>query len=215
MLGVLNWLKNFWVGAAQLVGQEIAQVTEWALHALANLIFGQFRSESGAWKRYYVSNRYFIDYLIYYVYANNKAHHYTLNIRIPKVVSWAAGRFSVLGALIAALRRLLALAVAALERLIKATAAAVIRWVIRSVLKPLLAAAAWLKANLLKWGYTAWWWITHLPNLAEALIFHLATSLEKHAWELAGLLGKFTFALILRNARRIALLAEDIVTAVL
>jgi hypothetical protein len=61
----------------------------------------------------------------------------------------------------------------------------------------------------------AFWWVTHPAQLAETLGWHLVRFLEDNAWTAAGYLGKFILALILRNAGRVARLAEDIITAIL
>jgi hypothetical protein len=62
---------------------------------------------------------------------------------------------------------------------------------------------------------TAWWWVTHPAQLAEALGWHLVRWLEDNAWTAADYLGQFALALILRNVRRIAHLAEHVITAIL
>lgn len=65
------------------------------------------------------------------------------------------------------------------------------------------------------WAWTAWWWVTHPDKLAAVLFWHLIRLLEDNAWIVAGILGKFVLALILRNARRVAGALEQIVTAIL
>lgn len=64
-------------------------------------------------------------------------------------------------------------------------------------------------------AYTAWWWVTHPSALAETLTWHIVAWLERNAWVAGRYLGEFTLALLARNPRRIARLAETIVTAVL
>lgn len=87
--------------------------------------------------------------------------------------------------------------------------------VLRDVWKPLKDFADHLYHLILTWAYVAWWWITHLDRLAEAMIFHIAAAIERHAWELAALLGRFFTALVLHNLRRAVQLAETILAAVL
>lgn len=89
------------------------------------------------------------------------------------------------------------------------------RMVLRDVWKPLKDFADHLYHLILTWAYIAWWWITHLDRLAEAMIFHIAAAIERHAWELAALLGRFFTALVLHNLRRAVMLAETILAAVL
>lgn len=62
---------------------------------------------------------------------------------------------------------------------------------------------------------TAWWWVTHPDALAQLLFWYVIKWLEYYAWTAAKYLGEFILALIVRNLRRILLLAETIVTAIL
>lgn len=81
--------------------------------------------------------------------------------------------------------------------------------------------AVWNELNLIityyipTYAFTAWWWVTHLDDLALVLLWHVLKWLEHYAWTAALYLGEFILALIVRNIRRIMLLAETIVTAVL
>ena len=65
------------------------------------------------------------------------------------------------------------------------------------------------------YAYTAWWWVTNLDSLALVLLWHLLKWLEHYAWTAAQFLGEFTLALVLRNIRRLALLVETIVAAII
>jgi hypothetical protein len=65
------------------------------------------------------------------------------------------------------------------------------------------------------YAMTAWWWVTHPAQLAESLFWHIIRQLEDRAWQAAEYLGEFALALVLRNARRLVLLAEHIITAIL
>lgn len=64
-------------------------------------------------------------------------------------------------------------------------------------------------------GAKMWHYFTHLAEFAELLFMFLVASLEKHAWDVAGLLGKFFLSLIIKNVVRFATLVETIVDAVL
>lgn len=64
-------------------------------------------------------------------------------------------------------------------------------------------------------AYTAWWWTTHPDQLASVLYWYLIGYLEERAWATAGYLGEFITALIARNLRRVALLIEDILHAII
>jgi len=64
-------------------------------------------------------------------------------------------------------------------------------------------------------GSTMWHYFTHLADFAELLFMFLVAALEKHAWDVGGLLGKFFLSLIVKNVVRFATLVETIIDAVL
>jgi hypothetical protein len=66
-----------------------------------------------------------------------------------------------------------------------------------------------------RFAFTAWWWVTHPASLTEILGWYLLAWLERQAWTAARYLGEFVAALITKNARRVAELAETILAAVL
>jgi hypothetical protein len=64
-------------------------------------------------------------------------------------------------------------------------------------------------------GNKMWHYFTHLDQFAELLFMFLVAALERHAWSIGRLLGKFFLALIVRNVVRFASLVEEIVLAIL
>lgn len=66
-----------------------------------------------------------------------------------------------------------------------------------------------------RYAITAWWWIEHPDQLAQRLLWFLLHQLERYAWTAGKYLGRFTLALLTRNVRHVAALAEEIITAVL
>jgi len=88
-------------------------------------------------------------------------------------------------------------------------------WVVRDIWGPLKRFLDMTWCDLLKWGYTAWYYITHPDKLAALIFWYIVSLLEVNAWEAAKLLGTFVTALFLHNIRRVALLLEDIISAVL
>lgn len=91
----------------------------------------------------------------------------------------------------------------------------VLFWVIVHVLAFLYG----LVKRLFGWidgiGATMWHYFTHLADFAELLIMALVAALERHAWDIGKLLGKFFLSLIVHNVVRFATLVETIVDAVL
>ena len=72
-----------------------------------------------------------------------------------------------------------------------------------------------LTVDIPRYAYTAWWWATHPDQLASVLYWHLVHYLEARAWATAQYLGEFILALIAKNTRRVALLIEDILHAII
>jgi hypothetical protein len=213
--GVLNWLDRFFSSAADSAVRAYLEVTHWAVRAITSLVFGVFGNAARAWDVMFADAKWFTTQAVALAESVARSAAYTLRVRIPQALRWAERQFARLAAAAAALARDLARAVAALRALVTSTARALTTWVIRHVWAPLDAYARQVRADLVRWGWTAWWWVTHPDKLAAALVFHLAASIEANAWQLAGTLGKFAFSLVLRNAARLAALAESIVTAVI
>lgn len=127
-------------------------------------------------------------------------------------ISWLGGRVrNEINATIAMLRREYKAGDAAQH----AYTRSVLVWVVIHVLAFLYA----LVRRIFGWidgiGATMWHYFTHLAEFAELLIMALVAALEKHAWDIARLLGGFFLALIIRNVTRFATLVETIVDAVL
>lgn len=97
----------------------------------------------------------------------------------------------------------------------KASILSLLAWIIKHVLNPFLAFAAMVTKWLQHEGATMWGYFTHLEKFAELLFWWILHSLEKHAWDAAKVLGEFFLALLVHNLKRVALLLEDIIHAVL
>jgi len=92
---------------------------------------------------------------------------------------------------------------------------AVRSWVINDIWKPLsrslLAAWHWISHE----GGILWYYITHPEKIVDLIWEALILKLESEAWRLGSRLGTFFFALFMHNLKRVVLLLEDIVNAVL
>lgn len=179
-----------------------------------SVILSVFRLVGGAWTKLVDAYHTFHAALDAFSKAVYDFADYVIHHLIPSILKWAERELAKLSALLARLYDDLQRAVNNLILRIASTAKALTNWVLRNVYDPLKKYADQIWSDLKLWGYTAWWWITHLADLAEAMIFHIATSLEKHAWELAPILGKFLLSLILANVKRFVLLIEDIIDSV-
>lgn len=99
--------------------------------------------------------------------------------------------------------------------LIASTADALWQTILRDVWRPLLGsltdAWTWIKHE----GATAWYYISNPAKLVDLIWLYLIAKLEREAWIIGSLLGKFFLSLIIHNLKRLALLIEDILNAVL
>ncbi len=91
----------------------------------------------------------------------------------------------------------------------------VLKWIIVHVflflLKILTNVVSWIVAR----GDIMWSYFSDVIKFGEFLIHGIAVAIEKHAWDLAAMLGKFFLSLIIRNVVKFATLIESIVSAVL
>lgn len=91
----------------------------------------------------------------------------------------------------------------------------VIRWVITHIWDPLFRDVT----TALKWifsdGQTLWYYLTHPDKTVDLIWESLIAKLEQEAWAVGRRLGEFFLGLVLHNARRFALLLEDIIVALI
>ena len=97
----------------------------------------------------------------------------------------------------------------------KASILSLLAWIIAHILRPFLAFSAMVTHWLTHEGAMMLHYFTHLAEFAELLFWWIVHSLEKHAWDAAKVLGEFFLALLVHNLKRVALLLEDIIHAVL
>lgn len=211
---MLGWLDRFWTGVSGSVGTVISRAVHYAIHALASVVFGVFHAVGDAWHGLYVAMAGLHKALDEFGLAVFVKLAHILTDVIPHLIRWAESRLAMLARALSVLYHQLLADVRALIDRIGAAVTAALRWVEQHVYLPLKAFADQIWNDLKKWGYTAWWYITHPESLAELLVMPLADSLERHAWAIARKLGTFIVALISANIERIAILAEDIITGV-
>lgn len=212
---MLSWIAGFigrWSGA---VDQAVRDLIHWTVHALASVVYTVFGLVGTAWKDMW------------------------------RAVSWletAAGRFAaqVFGHLWAIIKRDLPWLASAITLarqlavrlydavrawalgLIRAAEALAVRlvndvrsWAYRDIWLPLLQLARDARRDITRWAWPAFWYITHPAALAGLLGDALVDWLEANSWRVAQRLGSFALHLVLANTRRLAQLAEDIITAAL
>jgi hypothetical protein len=159
------------------------------------------------------------------LYLRNNMQQYTFAqyafdlLILRKYIPWLSNWISWLGGKIqrdlGTLRGLLHREIVAGDNAQHAYTRSVLLWVVVHVLGFLLglvrSAFAWINGV----GATMWHYFTHLADFAELLFMFLVEALERHAWDVGGLLGKFFLALIVKNVVRFATLVETIIDAVL
>jgi hypothetical protein len=212
---VLSWLKDWFGRFGGAVDATVLRMVHWALHALASVVYTVFNHVGRAWNDVWAAGNW-MRRAAWEVMRTIYTHIRAIIIHdIPHLFHWA----------LAALHKLKHWALAWIDRLLKDLARlktlawhwiiTLYHWAWAHIYVPLFNYARWLEKWLRKWGYTAWWYVTHPASLAALLFWPLVKLLEDNAWAAARVLGTFTLALATRNARRLAQLAEDIIAAVL
>lgn len=212
---MISWITGWVLRFTGLVGNATVQLIHWGLHAIATAVESVFTDVARAWYYYWRA-------LLYLERTLQEMSAAVLGIAVRTFRYWIPRLVRDIRAAVSELWRLIRWVWTHAEALVSDLRKLAWKWVndlwhlvLRDVWKPLHDYADRLYHLIIAWAYVAWWWITHLDRLAEALVFHLAASIERHAWELARLLGTFLTALVLHNARRLILLAEQIIAAVL
>jgi hypothetical protein len=212
---VLDWIASFvgqWVGT---VGQGVADLVHWAVHALASVVYRVFGLVGDAWRDMVGAGEWLAGNLGAFageVWAwtwrivKQITPYLERAIRAVEADAWRWAR-----QVWADLQE----AVADLEQLALRLYNDVRSWAWRDIWLPLAAAADWLRAHLLQWGYTAWWYVTHPAALAALLGSPLVDWLEANADSVARRLGGFTMGLLLHNTRRVVGVLEQILAAVI
>lgn len=212
---MLEWIAGYVARWAGLVADSTIDLVHWIAHAIAGVVYDVFVHVGRAWEQVLAALEE-IDTAagLFGRWVWVRLRQITLT-DIPQL--WRA--------IVAGLRAAIdleyhlydkssALAtryyLAALEAVADAE-----QWALRTIFEPLADAAQLLRADLLKWGYVAWFYVTHPDRLAPVLLDALIAALESSFWRVAGPAGRFVLALLLHNARRLALLLEAIVTAAL
>lgn len=214
-MGIVDWLTGWFRSAASIVAQPIVDMVHWAVHALGSVILAVFDHVFGAWAALWAWTEHYFVGFTWLIHMIGRVLVDIKRVIIPYIIRWVKAGFLSVEKFIHWVYDTVSSAIVVLRKFVIALVAKTVTWVIQHVWTPLKNLADWLYQHLLLWGYTAWWWITHLANLADALIFHLVNSLERNAWEIAGKLGQFALALVVRNLARFLQLAESIISAVL
>jgi hypothetical protein len=210
-----DWLTGWIASIIGAVGPAVATAIHWAVHALAVVVLAVFDKVFGAWRTLAGWSWGFILATGRALGAVGSKLFQIVRVLIPRVIRellrWVAFLLRFIRSWVAWLWRQIRATIALLYREI----GAVIRWAVTHIWEPLWRWAQFLFRLIRAWAWVAFWWITHLASLAEAMVFHIAAAIERHAWQLAGLLGRFFLALLIRNLARFVRTVEAIIAAVL
>lgn len=212
---MLNWLDRFFGRVRSTIGAGVSDAIHYAVHALAAVVFSVFGLVGKAWSALVGAYKRFLAAVDQFGKEVIAFATYIIKVAIPRVIAWAESELAKLSAAIAAAAADLARWVTEILKRIAAAVTSVIAWVTTNVLDPLLAAVKLLRADLEKWGYTAWYYITHPDKLAALLLDSIVAALEDRAWDIGKRLGGFLLSLIASNLPKLLQLIEDILTAVI
>jgi hypothetical protein len=212
---VFDWITHWFISWGPQVEQKIIDMVHWAVHAVASVLIAVFDHVLSAWK-FLIYGLGFLGYEeIHFAEAVWGFAYRVVWVYIPRLLRWAWTWIGFLHKLIWTIFGDLVRALDTLRRLAWSWILTLWRNVLRFVWDPLKRYADLIWHDLLKWGWTAWWWITHPESLAGFLFWHIIRWLEFFAWEAGKQLGTFGLSLVRHNLRRFLILIEDIVSAVL
>jgi hypothetical protein len=212
---VLNWLDSFFSSAASTIGTAVSNAVHWAVHALASVVFAVFGLVGKAWSALVNAVHSFHAALDRWATEVIRFAEYVIKVVVPRIYRWATAELAKLSSALAAYYRYFLARIADVIDRIAAAVTSVTNWVLAHVWAPLKAYADQIWDDLKKWGYTAWWYITHPQALADLIVMPLVTSVEHNAVAIASQLGQFLLAMLLTNITKVITVIEDIITAVL
>lgn len=211
---MFDWLTHWFVSWAPYVEQKILDLVHWAIHAVASVLIAVFNHVLRSW-------RWFLYALTFWAYEEihfaedvwNFARR-VVRVYIPRLLHWAWGWILFLRKLTLTLYDDAIRALVALRKLAWSWILALWHNVLKYVWDPLKRYADMIWHDLLKWGYTAWYWITHPDKLAGLLFWHIIGWLEFYAWQVGKRLGTFGLSLVRNNLHKFLVLIEDVIAAV-
>jgi hypothetical protein len=211
---MLDWIASFTNRWLAPVGQAVVDLVHWTVHALASVVYFVFGAVGKAWDNVWGALGWQLTAAAQFVDSVYQLARKVLKVYFPAVYSWIAKETTLIRNTADAWYHDALHAV----DLARHEAAHLIddlrSWVQRDIWAPLVADTRQLRADLQKWGYTAWWYITHPDALAKLLLTALIAAAESAIWQISGPVLTFATKLILANIRRIAILAEDVFTSV-
>lgn len=212
---MLNWIAGFVDRWSGIVAQGIRDLIHWTVHALASVVYTVFGLVGSAWRDVYKATDWLLVSATGFLYETYKHVYRIIVYWIPRIlrliddwVKWLIRRIEQVTAYL--LSRILYY-----YRLLRTALDIAVRWIVHTLIDPLRAFADHIWKQLIAWGYYAFYYITHPDKLAAVLIRALVGAAENVFWDIAAPVGKFAAGIVLHNAKRIVLVIESILSAVL
>jgi hypothetical protein len=212
---MLDWIAGYVARWTGYVEQNTRGLVQWGLHALAGVVYAVFGNVGKAWA----------ELALALAWMHKEAGGFAgwvvavaeriIRLELPRLWSYAVGAFRAAETLATRLWQDAVRRVAAALSIARALVSALWQLVLRDVWQPLMAITKQLRADLLKWGYVAWFYVTHPDKLAPVLLGALIGAAEAAFGRIAAPAGIFALRLIVHQLPALLRLAETIVTAVL
>lgn len=212
---MLDWLKKNFTSWANVVSDQIRQFVYNQVYAVMSFLGTIVNHVSDAWHQMYTwANGLFsgISAFATSVYAY---FYRIIRVTLPGIIRWADKAVKALTAWVWGHIVTLTNAIWALRGYLLNLIDGVLAWVKHSIYDPLMSEVTSLWSSLKKWGYTAWWYITHPQDLADLLLTYILISVQKSVWLVARTMGEFFFRLFMQNVPRSVDLIEKIISDVL
>lgn len=212
---MFDWLASWFGQWTGIVGQDITNLIHWSIRALQGWAGNIFNLVGTAWDDFYKANATLLGGLDHFAWRIWR--HFEDIIKHDFPLIWHAWewlkRWSV--AFFKRTWQTIDRNFWSLVHLVERTRNDIVGWAQRDIYDPLKSYADRIWNDLVKWGYTAWYWVTHPDKFAVLLFWPIIGLLNANAWDAARVLGEFLTALFLHNLRKVAMLLEDILHAVL
>jgi len=212
---VFGWITRAWHWAVGNVGGPVVGWVRDLIHGVFGFLHTIFGHVIDAWPDMWHAARNLWHELDSFGRWAGHALWHLFRVWIPGIIRWAKRE------LLKAWHDLMSVyhwAIREFDRLkhwVAQLIDAVRSWIINDIWRPLsrslVAVWHWLRHE----GSILWFYITHPGKLVDLIWEALILKLEQDAWKTTSLLGGFFLGLFVHNMKRVALLLEDMINAVL
>jgi hypothetical protein len=212
---MFGWLDRAWNWAASNIGGTVVTWVRDLIHGVWGVLSGVFGNVGQAWHDVWQAINdtwHAAGKLAGWIYS---ALYHLFHVVIPGVVRWADRQFHNIMKWVEGIYDWVVHELDTLRKWVDHLIAGVLHWVTVHVWNPI-----WHSLTLAwKWiaheGFITWYYISNPGKLASLLLDSLVVALEREAWRLGPLLGRFFLAMLAHNLKRFVLMLEDIIMAVL